>query len=133
MSEPPQPKPGEPIPFPQDHISGPLSLPTRRTILLASNKSIHLVDVASGRIVFAFVPRPAATGGFGPSCLDLSPDGQTVAIGCLDKTVRLFELATGKEVLADHTAGFAGQAGSSEQGGLQQGWANAGRSGEPPG
>ncbi|HEY7157208.1 MAG TPA: sigma-70 family RNA polymerase sigma factor [Gemmataceae bacterium] len=90
----PDPKPGEPHPdFPQDHIQWAAFTPDARTVLLASNKTIHLVDVASGREVFTFAS---------PSrlwSLDLSPDGQTLFAGCADKTIHLFEVATGKEIL----------------------------------
>jgi RNA polymerase sigma factor (sigma-70 family) len=89
----PDPKPGEPHPnFPQDHIQWAAFTPDARTALLASNKTIHLVDVASGREIFTFAS---------PSwlrSLDLSPDGQTLLAGCADKTIRLFEVATGKEI-----------------------------------
>lgn len=100
VPDPPQHKPGEPHPaFPKDHVSAAAFTPDGRTILLASNKSIHLVDVASGRIAFPFPSNPAVSSPLGHTCLDLAPDGQTVAIGNADKTVRFFELATGKEVL----------------------------------
>jgi RNA polymerase sigma factor (sigma-70 family) len=90
----PDPKPGEPHPkFPQDHIQWAAFTPDARTALLASNKTIHLVAVASGREIFTFAS---------PSwlrSLDLSPDGQTLLASGADKTIRLFEVATGKEIL----------------------------------
>jgi WD40 repeat protein len=94
LSEPPQPEPGKPHPpILNDHLVWAAFTPDGRTILLASNKSIYLVDVAGGREVYSF----ATPSGWLPS-LDLSPDGQTLVVGGADKKVRLFEVATGKEV-----------------------------------
>jgi RNA polymerase sigma factor (sigma-70 family) len=95
LSEPPQPGPGEPHPpFPIDHLQWAAFTPDGRTALLASNKTIYLVDVASGREVYSFTNPSGML-----SCLDLSPDGQTLIVSGVDKKVHLFEVATGKEVL----------------------------------
>jgi RNA polymerase sigma factor (sigma-70 family) len=104
LSKPPQPGSGEPHPdYPSDHLRWAAFTPDARTALLASNKTIYLVDVVSGREVFSFA-NPAGM----LSCLDLSPDGQTLVASGEDKKVHLFEVATGKEVrqvaLPDRTA-----------------------------
>jgi RNA polymerase sigma factor (sigma-70 family) len=94
LSEPSQPEPGQPNPdFPADHLSWAAFTPDARTALLASNKSIYVVDVAGGREVFSFANPSGML-----SCLDLSPDGQTLVLSGVDKKVHLFEVATGKEV-----------------------------------
>jgi WD40 repeat protein len=76
-----------------DHIQYAAFTPEGKTALLVSDKTIYVVEVASGREAFEF-PSPA-----GLTCLALSPDGQTLVTGCVDKSVRLFEMATGKQVL----------------------------------
>jgi RNA polymerase sigma factor (sigma-70 family) len=94
LVEPPQPGPGEPHPaFPPDHLSWAAFTPDARTALLASTKSIYLVDVAGGREIFSFANPSGVL-----SYLDLSPDGQTLVASGADKKVHLFEVATGKEV-----------------------------------
>ncbi|HEV3120052.1 MAG TPA: sigma-70 family RNA polymerase sigma factor [Gemmataceae bacterium] len=75
--------------------------PDGKTLLLAYNTTVYLVDVASGQEVFQ-IAIPAEH-----VCLDLSPDGATLAVGSTisldmgrtNNTVHLFELATGKEIL----------------------------------
>ncbi len=94
LSEPPQPVPGQPHPnFPSDHLSWAAFTPDARTALLASAKSIYVVDVAGGREVFSFANPSGML-----SCLDLSPDGQTLLVSGVDKKAHLIEVATGKEV-----------------------------------
>jgi RNA polymerase sigma factor (sigma-70 family) len=78
-----------------------------KTLFLAYDKAVYVVDVDSGKEVFQL--KTASP----PSCLSLSPDGATLAMVGAKNTFCLFELATGKEVfkktlqVSPHRAAFS--------------------------
>jgi WD40 repeat protein len=66
--------------------------PDGRMIALMASRSIHLVDVRSGRELALLSASPL------PGRLAFSPDGQTLAVGGWNKAVHLWEVPTGKEI-----------------------------------
>jgi WD40 repeat protein len=63
-----------------------------KVLLSTGYQDVSFWDVATGRMV-----RRLGGPGKRICCFALSPDRKLLAIGCLDKTVRLLDLATGKE------------------------------------
>jgi WD40 repeat protein len=96
---------------PADPIRAAAFLPDGATALVASDKLIHLVEVAGGRQVFAF-PSPS-----GLTCLALAPDGQTLVTASTNGAACLFEMATGKKVLQVSRPAGIGQVALSPDGG----------------
>jgi RNA polymerase sigma factor (sigma-70 family) len=91
---PPAPE-GRPqvIPPFKEQVVGVAFGPDARVAAVAAGSSLYLVDAATGRLLFK-LPEPNA-----PRRLAFSPDGQLLLSGGWDKAVRLWEVATGKEVL----------------------------------
>jgi WD40 repeat protein len=95
MPAPPDSLPRESrMEFPDDHVGGATFTPGGKTIVLASNKTIHIADVATGQELFTFaIPQHHR------SLMVLAPDSQILAVGGWSKQVCFWELATGKELL----------------------------------
>jgi RNA polymerase sigma factor (sigma-70 family) len=66
--------------------------PDGRVLAVAAGSALHLVDSTTGHQLFKL---PASGG---PCRLAFSSDGRTLLAGGWDKTLRLWEVATGKEV-----------------------------------
>ena len=75
-------------------ISGPAEGARRFGMMEPKASTIRLLDVAGGAEV-----RRIPVEGFGVGSLAFAPDGQTLAAGVGDRTVRLYDPATGRERL----------------------------------
>jgi WD40 repeat protein len=64
---------------------------------LNSSGEVSLVEVGSGKEIHHFRTLPLGGYSIGYAPLAFSPDGKTLACGCRDNTLRLWEVATGKE------------------------------------
>ena len=75
-------------------IAGPAEGARRFNMMGPKASTIRLLDVAGGAEV-----RRIAVEGFGVGSLAFSPDGRTLAAGVGDRTIRLYDPATGQERL----------------------------------
>lgn len=73
--------------------------PDGKRLATVGYKELRLWEVASGKRLqeWAVPQAPSYSASWSP--LAFSPDGQYVALGCRDKTLRLWESATGREIL----------------------------------
>ncbi len=76
--------------------------PDGKVMAQADGATIHLKDVATGKLIASFRGHTGAV-----NSLAFSPDGKLLASGGQDKLVCLFDAATGKQVqrLQGHAAG----------------------------
>jgi hypothetical protein len=66
--------------------------PDGKTLAVAAGRSARLYDVTAGK-ERAFFPHPELV-----MSVAFSPDSQTLASGCADKTVKLWDVGTAKEL-----------------------------------
>src|SRR5262245_51248820 len=84
----------DPLEGPSSRTNAAAILPDRRTVLLASaDRSLRLVEIASGRELRRFVGHATSVWS-----VAVSPDGRRALSGGLDGSVRLWDIATGQEL-----------------------------------
>jgi WD40 repeat protein/mono/diheme cytochrome c family protein len=91
----------DPLEGPSSQTNAAAYSPDRRLVLLASaDRSVRLLEVATGRELRRFVGHAASVW-----AVAFSPDGRRALSGSLDGTVRLWDVGTGQEIrrLDGHT------------------------------
>ena len=106
--------------------NGPLECiafaPDGKSLAVVIDRNIHLIEMATGKVrgqagtlpnakqpyddetiqmmqMQGMMVRGWQQGGMtGASCIAFSPDGRTIAAGCYDETIRLYDILTGREL-----------------------------------
>ena len=87
-----------------DEVTSVIFAPDRRTVLTASWRSTRLWDAASGKeiqrlkIPMAYESLDGIVPEFVVTSVVFAPDGRTILTGCSDRTVRLWDAASGREI-----------------------------------